>query len=230
MILSGKTIIEMPRWLRGLVILAAAVVVPLGFTLAQDDGDELESVRQWLESGVNSAFVTQEQADIMLRALEASERGLITLSGGDGNFIINRRFVTGEPGEADVDAVRVEVLAETRTVSALEFAARYFAGQAEAGLISAEEADAIMTDLNLAFELGLTEGSEFYAQQLENGAIDQATVERRLQMIEGMEQAWNATGNVNVRLDGLSTGRRIVHVEAVPVVTNIEVVREEAAE
>ena len=90
MILSGKTIIQTPRWLRGLVIAAAAVVVPLGFTLAQDADDDLEKVRQWLESGVNSAFLTQEQADIMLRALQLSERQVIRLIDAEGNVVDSR--------------------------------------------------------------------------------------------------------------------------------------------
>lgn len=98
MILSGQSIRQTPRWVRGLVIASAAAVLPLGFTFAQDAEDDLERVEQWLESGVNSALLTQEQADIMLRALEASDNGdvirlvpEISALDENGNVVLNMR-------------------------------------------------------------------------------------------------------------------------------------------
>ena len=76
MIVSKRSISLMPRWLRNAVLLCAAVALPLGFSVAQDAGDGgLDQVRNWLESGVNSAFLTQEQADIMLRAPISTQSG-----------------------------------------------------------------------------------------------------------------------------------------------------------
>ena len=71
MILSKQSTVRVPAWLRGTSLIVAAALLPLGFSLAQGSGD-LERVAQWLESGVNSAYVTQEQADIMLAALRRS--------------------------------------------------------------------------------------------------------------------------------------------------------------
>jgi beta-lactamase regulating signal transducer with metallopeptidase domain len=73
MIVSKKPITPMPRWLKAAVLSGAAVLLPLGFSVAQDS-DGLDRVESWLESGVNSAYLTQEQADIMLEALSRHDR------------------------------------------------------------------------------------------------------------------------------------------------------------
>lgn len=73
MIVSKRPITPMPRWLKATVLSGAAVLLPLGFSVAQDS-DGLDRVESWLESGVNSAYLTQEQADIMLEALNRHDR------------------------------------------------------------------------------------------------------------------------------------------------------------
>lgn len=72
MVISKRSHAPMPRWLRNTALLGAAGLLPLGLGLAQET-DNLDRVESWLESGVNSAFVTQEQADIMLEALKRSD-------------------------------------------------------------------------------------------------------------------------------------------------------------
>jgi beta-lactamase regulating signal transducer with metallopeptidase domain len=68
MIVSKKSMTLAPRWLRNTVLLGAAMLLPLGFSIAQD-ADDFSKVESWLESGVNSAFITPEQKKIMLEAL-----------------------------------------------------------------------------------------------------------------------------------------------------------------
>jgi beta-lactamase regulating signal transducer with metallopeptidase domain len=129
MILSGQTAFVTPRWLRGLVLVSAALLLPIGFTLAQDQdtaADDLDKVREWLESGVNSAFVTQQQADIMLGALRAAERGAMTVIDQDGNFIVHRPSAGGvvfraervrldpETGQFDAEGATIEQAGELR--------------------------------------------------------------------------------------------------------------------
>ena len=64
--------------------------------------------------------------------------------------------------------------------------------------------------------MGLTQGTEFYDEQLANGQIDQATVDRRLAAIDAMEQAWNASG-LAAGFHIANAGWEAVRVEAVPV-------------
>jgi hypothetical protein len=59
----------MPRWMRIAVLLFAAAALSLEISFAQE-AEDLDQVKSWLEQGVNSAFLTQEQADIMLNALQ----------------------------------------------------------------------------------------------------------------------------------------------------------------
>ena len=61
----------MTRSVKNAVVLCTIAALPLGLSFAQD-ADDLDKVRSWLEQGVNSAFLTQEQADIMLNALEGN--------------------------------------------------------------------------------------------------------------------------------------------------------------
>lgn len=68
MIVSKTSMAVAPRWIRNTVLLGAAALLPLGFSAAQD-ADDFSKVEDWLESGVNSAFITQEQKDVMLKAL-----------------------------------------------------------------------------------------------------------------------------------------------------------------
>lgn len=189
MILSGKTITEAPRWLRGLVIASAALVVPLGFTLAQDGGDDLEKVRQWLESGVNSAFLTQEQADIMLGALKLAETHMIRLLDSDGNIVVNR--VPAEVVRPEGNVQRV--LQREELEIALDFANKFFRERAELGLVSIQEAEAIIEDIKEAIETGLAHGTAYYDRQFELGLISRDTAERRMRLIQEMEQAFNQT-------------------------------------
>lgn len=67
----------MQRLLRtlGAIFVASAALNAIGFAQEVDD---LNQVRVWLEQGVNSAFLTQEQADIMLRSLQ--ERRIAVVS------------------------------------------------------------------------------------------------------------------------------------------------------
>ena len=53
------------------VLLCGAAALPLGLSFAQE-ADDLDRVVSWLEQGVNSAFLSREQADIMLAALRRS--------------------------------------------------------------------------------------------------------------------------------------------------------------
>ena len=73
MIVSKKSMAVVPRWIRNTVLLGAAALLPLGFSAAQDT-NSLSKVEDWLESGVNSAFITQEQKDVMLEALYRSAK------------------------------------------------------------------------------------------------------------------------------------------------------------
>jgi beta-lactamase regulating signal transducer with metallopeptidase domain len=118
MILSGQTISQTPRWLRGLVIASAVLLLPLGFTLAQDADDDLDMVRQWLDSGVNSAFLTREQADIMLSALEASQyEYAVSFVDESGNVVNLSRSINEQPDEVRVVAERVMADPATGTIT-----------------------------------------------------------------------------------------------------------------
>lgn len=210
MILSGNTISDLPRWLRGTVLACAALLLPLGFTLAQDDdADDLESVRQWLESGVNSAFVTQEQADIMLRALEASKYQYITEFVSDDGHVVK---------VAGVQAVQFSQAAHEAAVEkALAFARDHFETQVASGEITAAEAQAIIEDLSNATAGGLDagDGKAYYQSQYEIGLIDQDTARRRMEIIAEVERAWNESGQAAEFQVG-PAGRRVVKIAAVP--------------
>jgi beta-lactamase regulating signal transducer with metallopeptidase domain/polyhydroxyalkanoate synthesis regulator phasin len=217
MILSGQTLVQTPRWLRGLVVASAALLLPLGFTLAQDD-DDLEKVRQWLESGVNSAYLTQEQADIMLQALKNSASGTMTIVDGDGNVIkLNRRIVAvAGDGAANVARANAE--------RAMALAAEHFRAQAEQGKIAPEEAKAIVADITDAIAAGQMDGAAYYDRQFETGVIDRETAERRKRMIEDMEQAIALGQGVSVQVgpEELANGQRVVKVAAFPVDVDVD--------
>lgn len=216
MILSGQKVLQTPRWVRGLVLISAALLLPLGFTLAQD-ADELAKVRQWLESGVNSAYLTQDQAEIMLRALESAQHGAVTtFIDRDGNAIrVTRRIEVEADG---VDIITNPELQRAALEKALASAEGHFRTQAETGRISPEEAKAIVEDIRNAIQTGQTSGTEFYERQFEIGLIDRATAERRLQMIEEMEQAIGPG-----YADQLENGRHVFKVAAIPVEAGGEV-------
>lgn len=120
MILSKKPVPETSRWLRGIVLAGAALVLPLGLTRAQDSSD-LTRVAEWLESGVNAAYITQEQADLMLNALRASRFGNLEAVDDAGNVIRLR-----QPGvELELSAENPMIVvrpdgSSTVTVEALE--------------------------------------------------------------------------------------------------------------
>jgi beta-lactamase regulating signal transducer with metallopeptidase domain len=148
MILSGQSILETPRWLRAIVVAAAALVLPLGFSLAEDTGD-LDRVQEWLESGINSAFLTEEQAEIMMRALRGTEGGQleinvdeINVDDDSGNVLVLKRHVIGDGNEVllDVDFKGVE------GGKPLAFAERSLAEQVATGLISQAEADTLLEE------------------------------------------------------------------------------------
>lgn len=206
MILSGQKVLQTPRWVRGLVLLSAALLLPLGFTLAQDSDDELAKVRQWLESGVNSAYLTEDQAEIMLRALENAGHGAVTtIFDRDGNAIRLTRRIDVESG--DVTFITDPELRRAELEKAIAFAEQHFRTQAELGQISPEEAKAIVEDIKNAIQTGQSGGAEFYERQFEIGLIDRDTLERRKQMIREMEQS----------IGQLETGPVPVKVAAVPV-------------
>ena len=77
MLMSKQPNTRTARGLSGVIVACAAMTVPVGFTVAQDASD-LEGVRTWLESGVNSALVTEEQAIIMLEALRRGQGRVVT--------------------------------------------------------------------------------------------------------------------------------------------------------
>lgn len=148
MILFGDKISQMPRWLRGLVLTCSALLLTLGFSLAQEPGD-LDRVQEWLDSGVNSAFLTAEQAEIMMNSLRASERGSdFDLVDADGNFIIMKRQVTGDGEEVIID---VEFDGDPSSPDPLAFAERSIQERVAAGEISQAEADTFLAELNNAF-------------------------------------------------------------------------------
>lgn len=70
MLISEKPMASMSRTLRTAVVLCAAAVLPLGLSVAQDAGN-FDKVETWLEAGVNSAYLTAEQAEVMMRALRS---------------------------------------------------------------------------------------------------------------------------------------------------------------
>jgi beta-lactamase regulating signal transducer with metallopeptidase domain len=143
MILSGQSILETPRWLRAVVVAAAALVLPLGFSSAQDAGD-LDRVQEWLDSGVNSAFLTEEQAEIMMRALRSADGRLaIDTDDANGNIFVMKRQVMADGNEVllDVDFKGAE------TADPLAFVARSIAEQVASGQMSQAEADTLLTEL-----------------------------------------------------------------------------------
>jgi hypothetical protein len=198
MILSGEKILPTPRWLRGLLMASAVLLLPPGLTLAQDADDDLDMVRQWLESGVNSAFLTQEQADIMLRAVQVAESSdqLHVVVGEPGEiYVTNRRFVSNGDGSQ----VEVFINGENAGQSfeqALEFARNHFDERVAAGELTQAEADAIIEDMRNATEQGLAggDGSDYYDLLVETGQINGATGERRIRIIRQMENDFNAAG------------------------------------
>jgi beta-lactamase regulating signal transducer with metallopeptidase domain len=151
MILSGQSLIETPRWLRGAVLVAAALVLPLGFSLAQDAGN-LDRVEEWLESGVNSAFLTEQQAAIMLNALRGAERQLeIDTIDDRGNIMVIKRQVIGDGTEILVDVQGADFqgvdIQGVEAGNILAVAERSFAEQVASGRISQAEADVILAEL-----------------------------------------------------------------------------------
>jgi hypothetical protein len=151
MILSGQSLKETPRWLRGAVLVAAALVLPLGFSLAQDAGN-LDRVEEWLESGVNSAFLTEQQAAIMLNALRGAERQLeIDTIDDRGNIMVIKRQVIGDGTEILVDVQGADFqgvdIQGVEAGNILAVAERSFAEQVASGRISQAEADVILAEL-----------------------------------------------------------------------------------
>ena len=121
MIVSKKSIALTPRWLKNSVLVGAAILLPLGFSLAQETGD-YERVSRWLEAGINAAELTSEQADIMLRALRASESShLITFARSKADLLeqeemivelrarMEQRVASGEITEAEARAQLEEI-------------------------------------------------------------------------------------------------------------------------
>jgi hypothetical protein len=111
--------------------------------LAEDTGD-LDRVQEWLESGINSAFLTEEQAEIMMRALRGAEGGRleITVDDDSGNVLVLKRKVIGDGKEVllDGDFKGVE------GGKPLAFAERSLAEQVATGLISQAEADTLLEE------------------------------------------------------------------------------------
>jgi beta-lactamase regulating signal transducer with metallopeptidase domain len=112
MILSTRPLLDMPRRLRGALLLAAAAAAPLGFTLAQDEPD-LARVAEWLDAGVNSAYLTREQADIMLHAVQTAPQWIEH----QGNVIMlrNPAFTAGAVTADEVTVLRRGIAVEELT-------------------------------------------------------------------------------------------------------------------
>ena len=125
MIVSMKRLSSTPRWLRNSVVLGALALLPFGLSIAQNAGD-LESVENWLESGVNAAFITQEQADIMLAALTETKPTLP----------ISREEMAAMKKQLEELIVRIEV-------------------QVESGQLTPEQAQQRVTEAEARFEMGL---------------------------------------------------------------------------
>ena len=125
MIVSMKRLSSTPRWLRNSVVLGALALLPFGLSIAQNAGD-LESVENWLESGVNAAFITQEQADIMLAALTETKPTLP----------ISREKMAAMKKQLEELIVRIEV-------------------QVESGQLTPEQAQQQVTEAEARFEMGL---------------------------------------------------------------------------
>lgn len=144
MILSGQSLLETPRWLRAIVVVAAALVLPLGFSLAQNAGD-LDRVQEWLDSGINSAFLTEEQAEIMMRALRSADGGHLEFNVDDasGNIFVMKRQVMADGHEVLLD---VEFTGADGP-NPLAFTERHIAEQLESGSISQAEADALLAEV-----------------------------------------------------------------------------------
>lgn len=136
MILSRKTIAETPRWLRGLVLAGAVLVLPLGLSVAQEE-DELEKARQWLESGVNSAYLTEEQAERMLNALERPQ------------FVTAIRFSPGEEATPE-QLAELEARVASSERGALEIARNFWQQRLDSGDIDAEGFEVRMREMEAA--------------------------------------------------------------------------------
>lgn len=189
MILSRKTLANTPLWARGLVVTGAVLVLPLGFTIAQES-DGLERVEQWLETGVNSAFVTQEQADIMLTALRISEKQRIVLleSYEGANNAPRSVAAVGDPV-----FVRSELDAE-EMAAMLEWAKRWLRARAESGQIPPTEAGAIVRDMESAVESGgFANATVLYEKTMELGLVDRETAARRSRIVTEMLEVWNVS-------------------------------------
>lgn len=175
MILSKQSFVDMPRWLRGALLVGAAVMAPLGFTPAQET-DDLERVQQWLEAGVNSAYLTEEQAAIMLGAL----RGRNYLVDSKRNVVLLQR-----PFVPEDEPARSKVLR-----AAFEFAHAALAQMVEAGQITEDEAQTRNEDFVAALS---GHGLAYFEEQFELGMISKEDLPIRKRTFLELQEAWLAS-------------------------------------
>ena len=112
MIMSQQPKSRASRMARYAILASAALLLPLGFSLAQDQ-NELQRVEDWLESGVNSAFLTQEQAEFMMRALRQRDTNVRRQD-------VERAEMTAEILELERALEEVLLVAETRPLTEAE--------------------------------------------------------------------------------------------------------------
>jgi len=130
MVLSGRSIRETPRWLKGAVLAAAALIAPLGFTVAQEP-DETGGLGQWIEAGLDSGSLTEQDAWLML--------GSVRVAFGEDRVRIVRQQGDAPPDRL-AQALEDAIEEATRRV----FARRFVETRLEPGDLSLEDGERLV--------------------------------------------------------------------------------------
>ncbi len=163
---------------------ASLLLLAAGPAVAQELS-ELEKAEQWIDAGVNSAFLTEEQAGIMRQALRVAASGTTTVfdvQSGGGAGVIRLVRSSGDGSELAVD----REFEAGEFADALAFAEAQIAADVAAGRLDPEAADALLNDIRQSITAAAEPG-------------DGSTIEIRRFISVGEPAAAGQTGSSETR-------------------------------
>ncbi|NNE98405.1 MAG: M48 family metalloprotease [Pyrinomonadaceae bacterium] len=147
MILSGNNKQNLSRKLRIAVIAAAAVVLPLGLTFAQDKEPEIEKRVGEIKKGVEAGKISKEEAESKISELKREFQ--IRIARKKLDAAVKEGRISEEDAEKKLEAIKKNQRSQPHRSDEIKRAVEKIESALKEGKISKEEAEARMLEFRL---------------------------------------------------------------------------------